>query len=136
AWGLVVRVRELAWVDGLITIAQLGFAAIADFWLIQRFGLWGAVAAVGLTTGLTLVLTFGAWWTFDRATMAIPWGYATRCAVAASPYLVLLPLAFVRLPTRLLLPAAVLGTAVTTIAWVYLIRRLSLLSDREVPLLH
>jgi O-antigen/teichoic acid export membrane protein len=129
-------VRELAWLNALITIAQLGFAAIADFWLIQRFGLGGAVAAVGLTTGLTLVLTFGAWWVFDRATMAIPWAYAWRCAIAASPYLVLLPLAFVRLPTRLLLPAAVLGTAVTTIAWAYLIRRLGLLSDREVPLLH
>ena len=135
-WGLVVRVRELAWLNALITIAQLGFAAIADFWLIQRFGLCGAVAAVGLTTGLTLVLTFGAWRMFDRATMAIPWAYATRCAIAASPYLVLLPLAFVRLPTRLLLPAAVLGTGVTTIAWAYLIRRLGLLSDREVPLLH
>jgi len=135
-WGLVVRVRELAWLNALITIAQLGFAAIADFWLIQRFGLGGAVAAVGLTTGLTLVLTFGAWRMFDPTTMAIPWAYATRCAVAASPYLVLLPLAFVRLPTRLLLPAAVLGTAVTTIAWAYLIRRLGLLSDREVPLLH
>jgi len=135
-WGLVVRVRELAWLNALITIAQLGFAAIADFWLIQRFGLWGAVAAVGLTTGLTLLLTFGAWWVFDRATMAIPWAYAARCAIAASPYLLLLPLAFVRLPTRLLLPAAVLGTTVTTIAWAYLIRRLGLLSDQEVPLLH
>src|SRR6202140_411552 len=135
-WGLVVRVRELAWLNALITIGQLGFAAIADFWLIQRFGLWGAVAAVGLTTGLTLVLTFGAWRAFDRATMAIPWAYAWRCAIAASPYLVLLPLAFLRLPTRLLLPAAVLGTAVTTIAWAALIRRLGLLSDREVPLLH
>ncbi len=135
-WGLVVRVRELAWLNALITIAQLGFAAIAVFWLIQRFGLWGAVAAVGLTTGLTLLLTFGAWWVFDRATMAIPWAYAARCAIAASPYLLLLPLAFVRLPTRLLLPAAVLGTTVTTIAWAYLIRRLGLLSDQEVPLLH
>ncbi len=135
-WGLVVRVRELAWLNALITIAQLGFAAIADFWLIQRFGLGGAVAAVGLTTGLTLLLTFGAWWVFDRATMAIPWAYAARCAIAASPYLLLLPLAFVRLPTRLLLPAAVLGTTVTTIAWAYLIRRLGLLSDQEVPLLH
>ncbi|MEA2636620.1 MAG: Polysaccharide biosynthesis protein [Chloroflexota bacterium] len=135
-WGLVVRVRELAWLNALITIAQLGFAALADFWLIQSFALWGAVVAVGLTTILTLVLTFGAWWAFDRATMAIPWAYAARCALAASPYLLLLPLAFVRLPTRLLLPAAVLGTAVTTIAWAYLIRRLDLLSNREVPLLH
>jgi O-antigen/teichoic acid export membrane protein len=135
-WGLVVRVRELAWLNALITIAQLGFAAIADFWLIQRFGLWGAVAAVGLTTGLTLVLTFSAWRVFDRATIAIPWAYALRCAIAASPYLVLLPFAFAKLPTRLLLPAAVLGTAVTTIAWAYLVRRLSLLSKREVPLLH
>jgi len=135
-WGLVVRVRELAWLNALITIAQLGFAAIADLWLIQRFALAGAVAAVGLTTGLTLVLTFGAWRVVDRATMAIPWAYAWRCAMAASPYLVLLPLAFVRLPTRLFLPAAVLGTAVTTLAWAHLIRRLGLLSDREVPLLH
>jgi O-antigen/teichoic acid export membrane protein len=135
-WGLVVRVRELAWLNALITIAQLGFAALADFWLIQSFGLWGAVAAVGLTTGLTLLLTFGAWWAFDRATMAIPWAYAARCAIAASPYLLLLPLAFVRLPARVLLPAAVLGTAVTTIAWAYLIRRVALLSEQEVPLLH
>jgi hypothetical protein len=50
--------------------------------------------------------------------------------------LLLLPLAFVRLPTRVLLPVAVLGTVVTTIAWAYLIRRLGLLSDQEVPLLH
>ena len=68
--------------------------------------------------------------------MAIPWGYASRCALAASPYLLLLPLAFVHLPTRVLLPVAVLGTAVTALAWAYLIRRLGLLSDREVPLLH
>src|SRR5438270_2268624 len=112
-WGLVVRVRELAWLNALITIAQLGFAALADFWLIQVFGLSGAVAAVGLTTALTLVLTFGAWWAVDRVTLAIPWGYAARSATAAAPYLLLLPLAFVRLPTRVLLPAAVLGTAVT-----------------------
>jgi len=135
-WGLVVRVRELAWLNALITIAQLAFAAIADFWLIQSFGLWGAVVAVGLTTILTLVLTFSAWWAFDRATMAIPWGYAARCAVAASPYLLLLPLAFVHLPTRVLLPVAAVGTAVTTMAWAYLIRQLGLLSDQEVPLLH
>src|SRR5438876_5672309 len=135
-WGLVVRVRELAWLNALITIAQLGFAALADFWLIQSFGLWGAVVAVGLTTGLTLVLTFSAWWAFDRATMAIPWGYAARCAIAASPFLLLLPLAFVRLPTRLLVPVVVLGTALTTIGWAYLIRRLGLLSGGEVPLLH
>src|SRR3984893_8505011 len=29
-WGLVVRVRELAWLNALITIVQLGFAALAD----------------------------------------------------------------------------------------------------------
>jgi hypothetical protein len=135
-WGLVVRIRELAWLNALITIAQLGFAAVADYWLIQSFGLWGAVAAVGLTTALTLLLTFGAWWAFDRGTLAIPWGYAARCAMAASPYLLLLPLAFLRLPTRVLVPVAVLGTAVTTIGWAYLIRRLGLLSEGEVPLLH
>src|SRR5712691_5395893 len=60
-WGLVVRVRELAWLNALVSIAQVGFAAVADFWLIQRYGLWGAVAAVGLTTGLTIVLSFVAW---------------------------------------------------------------------------
>jgi O-antigen/teichoic acid export membrane protein len=135
-WGLVVRVRELAWLNGLITIAQLGFAALADFWLIQNFGLWGAVAAVGLTTALTLVLTFIAWRAFDRATLSIPWGYATRALVAATPYLLLLPLAFARLPARYLLPIAVLATALTTLAWGYLIRRLGLLSADEVPLLH
>ena len=135
-WGLVVRVRELAWLNALITIAQLGFAALADFWLIQSFGLWGAVAAVGLTTGLTLVLTFGAWWAFDRATMAIPWGYAAQCAIAASPYLLLSPFAFVRLPTRILIPLALALVALTTVAWGYLVRRFGVLSEAEVPLLH
>src|SRR6266849_1041952 len=135
-WGLVVRVRELAWLNALITIAQLGFAAVADFWLIQRYGLSGAVAAVGLTTALTIILTFVAWRAFDRATLAIPWGYATRCLIAASPYLLLLPFAFPHLPTRVLVPAVVLATALTTLGWVYLIRRLGLLSAREVPLLH
>src|SRR6266480_397848 len=135
-WGLVVRVRELAWLNALITIAQLGFAAVADFWLIQVFGLWGAVAAVGLTTALTLILTFIAWRAFDRATLAIPWGYAARCLVAASPYLLLLPFAITRLPARMLLLLALPATVLTTAAWGYLIRRLGLLSEREVPLLH
>jgi len=135
-WGLVVRVRELAWLNALITIAQLGFAAVADFWLIQRYGLSGAVAAVGLTTALTIILTFVAWRAFDRATLAIPWGYATRCLIAASPYLLLLPLAFVRLPTRVTVLVAILATALTTLGWLYFIRRLGLLSEREVPLLH
>src|SRR5438876_4274175 len=135
-WGLVVRVRELAWLNALITIAQLGFAAVADFWLIQVFGLWGAVAAVGLTTALTLALTFVAWRAFDRATLAIPWGYAARCLVAASPYLLLLPFAITRLPARMLLLLALPATVLTTAAWGYLIRRLGLLSEREVPLLH
>ena len=135
-WGLVVRVRELAWLNALITIAQLGFAALADFWLIQVFGLSGAVAAVGLTTALTLILTFVAWRAFDPATLAIPWGYAGRCLAAASPYLLLLPLAFVRLPTRALLIVAFALVALTTVAWGYLVRRFNLLSEREVPLLH
>src|SRR5258708_6725398 len=135
-WGLVVRVRELAWLNALITMAQLGFAAVAGFWLIQSFGLWGAGAPVGLATALTLVLTFGAWWAFDRATMAIPWAYASRCALAAAPYLLLLPLAFVRLPTRVLVLAVLGLTALTTVAWLYLVRRVGLLSEGEVPLLH
>src|SRR2546428_7158787 len=135
-WGLVVRVRELAWLNALITIAQLGFAAVADVLLIQVFGLWGAVAAVGLTTALTLVLTFVAWRAFDRATLAIPWGYAARCLLAASPYLLLLPLAFVHLQTRALLIVAFALVALTTVAWGYLVRRFNLLSEGEVPLLH
>jgi O-antigen/teichoic acid export membrane protein len=135
-WGLVVRVRELAWLNAVITIAQLGFAALADFWLIQSYGLWGAVAAVGLTTALTLVLTFVAWRRFDRTTLSIPWSYAARSALAASPYLLLLPFTFTRLPTRYLVPVAILATALTTLGWAYLIRRLGLLSEHEVPLLH
>ena len=135
-WGLVVRIRELAWLNALITIVQVAFAALADLWLIQNFGLWGAVAAVGLTTALTLVLTFVAWRAFDRGSLAIPWRYAARCATAALPYLLLLPLAFIRPPTRLLVPIAMLATALTTVAWAYLIRRFGLLSEQEVPLLH
>src|SRR2546430_520452 len=135
-WGLVVRVRELAWLNALITIAQLGFAALADFWLIQVFGRSGAVAAVGLTTALTLILTFVAWRAFDRTTLAIPWGYAGRCLAAASPYLLLLPFAITRLPARMLFLLTLPATLLTTAAWGYLIRRLGLLSEREVPLLH
>lgn len=135
-WGLVVRVRELAWLNALITIAQLGFAAVADLWLIQSYGLSGAVVAVGLTTALTLVLTFVAWRAFDRRTINIPWRYAGRCMLAASPYLLLLPLAFTRLPARLLVLVAVAGSAVTTVAWGYLVRRFGLLAEGEVPLLH
>lgn len=135
-WGLVVRVRELAWLNALITIAQLGFAALADFWLIQSFGLSGAVAAVGLTTALTIALTFIAWRAFDRATLSIPWEYAGRCLLAASPYLLLLPFAFVRLPTRVLVVAALGLAALTTVGWAYLVRRFGLLSESEVPLLH
>jgi O-antigen/teichoic acid export membrane protein len=135
-WGLVVRIRELAWLNALITIAQLAFAALADFWLISNFGLWGAVVAVGLTTALTLALTFITWRAFDPATLVIPWGYATRCLIAASGYLLLLPLAFVHLSTRLTVLIAVLATALTTVVWGYLVRRFGLLSLHEVPLLH
>lgn len=135
-WGLVVRIRELAWLNALITIAQVGFAALADLWLIQSFGLWGAVTAVGLTTAITLALTFLAWRASARATLNIPWGYAGRCLMAASPYLLLSPLAFMRLSTRLTVVIAILATALTTVGWFYMVRRLGLLSDDEVPLLH
>jgi len=135
-WGLVVRVRELAWLNALVSIAQVGFAAVADFWLIQKFGLWGAVAAVGLTTALTLVLSFIAWRAFDRSSLAIPWGYAGRCLVAALPYLVLFPLAATHLRLRTLLLIAAVIAALATFAWLYLVRRLRLLARDEVPLLH
>src|SRR5438132_1334193 len=135
-WGLVVRVRELTWLNALVSIAQVGFAAVADFWLIQQYGLGGAVAAVGLTTALTLVLTFIAWRAFDRSSLAIPWGYAGRCLLAALPFLVLLPLAATHLRLRSLLLIAAVISVFATIAWLYLIRRLRLLAREEVPLLH
>lgn len=131
-WGLVVRVRELAWLNALISIAQVGFAAVADLWLIQRFGLSGAVAAVGLTTVLTIGLSFAAWVSFDRRSLAIPWGYAVRCLAAALPYVLLFPLALRGSRLPVLLTAA----AVLTLGWLYLVRRLGLLRQNEVPLLH
>jgi O-antigen/teichoic acid export membrane protein len=135
-WGLVVRIRELAWLNALISITQVGFAAVADYWLIQRFGLSGAVMAVGLTTALTLILTFIAWRKFDPGSMTVPWGYALRCLMAATPYLVLLPLGILHLRLRSLLLLALLVTVVATAGWLYLVRRLGLLSRAEVPLLH
>jgi O-antigen/teichoic acid export membrane protein len=135
-WGLVVRVRELAWLNALVSIVQVGFAAVADLWLIQSFGLWGAVAAVGLTTVLTLGLTFIAWRAFDRSSLAIPWGYAGRCLLAAVPYAILFPLAATHLRLRSLLLLGALIAAVATLAWLYLVRRLGLLARDEVPLLH
>lgn len=135
-WGLVVRVRELAWLNALISIAQVGVAAVADFWLIQRYGLSGAVAAVGLTTVMTLVLTFIAWRAADRASLSIPWAYAVRCLIAALPFVLLMALTLVHLRTRTLLLVAVGLTMVSTIAWLYLVRRLGLLARVEVPLLH
>jgi hypothetical protein len=68
--------------------------------------------------------------------MNIPWGYAGRCLLAASPYLLLLPFAFTRLPARYLVPIATLAAALTTLGWGYLVRRFGLLSQGEVPLLH
>ena len=131
-WGLVVRVRELAWLNALVTIAQLGFAALADLWLIQSYALNGAVAAVALTTILTIVLSFVAWRWFDRASLAVPWSYALRCLIAALPFALLFPLAWAGLRLLLLVPVA----AVLTVAWLYLIRELGVLSRAEVPLLH
>ena len=135
-WGLVVRIRELAWLNALISIAQVGFAAVADFWLIQNFGLSGAVAAVGLTTALTLFLTFVAWRRFDRDSLTVPWKYAARCLIAALPYGLLLPLAAAHLRLKSLLLLALLVSMIATAGWLYLVRRLGLLSRVEVPLLH
>jgi O-antigen/teichoic acid export membrane protein len=131
-WGLVVRVRELAWLNAGVSLAQVGFAAVADLWLIQSFGLWGAVAAVILTTVLTLGLSFAAWGRFDRSSLAIPWGYGRRCLLASLPYLVLFPLLWWGLGLPGLIAAGVLATA----AWLYLVRQLGLLRRDEVPLLH
>ena len=131
-WGLVVRVRELAWLNALVSIAQVGFAAVADLWLIQSFGLLGAVAAVGLTTGLTIVLSFGAWGWFDRASLAIPWRYGVRCLAASAPFGGL----YVLLLARAGLPALIAAAALATVAWLYLVRAFRLLSRDEVPLLH
>ena len=135
-WGLVVRVRELAWLNALISIAQVGVAAVADFWLIQRYGLKGAVVAVGLTTAMTLLLTFVAWRAVDASSMAIPWSYAGRCLVAALPYVLMFALVATHIRLRSFLLAAALLAAVATAGWLYLVRRLGLLARSEVPLLH
>lgn len=135
-WGLVVRVRELAWLNAMVSIAQVGFAAVADLWLISKYGLWGAVVAVGLTTALTIALTFIAWRTFDRSSLAVPWNYATRCFVAALPYVILLPLAVTHLRARVFLLVAGVTAVLATIVWAYLVRLLGLLDEDEVPLLH
>jgi O-antigen/teichoic acid export membrane protein len=131
-WGLVVRVRELAWLNAAVSIAQVGFAAVADLWLIQSFGLWGAVGAVALTTVLTVGLSFAAWGWFDRSSLAIPWRYALRCLSASLSYLVLFPLTWLGVGLPILIAAAGLAT----IAWLLMVRRLGLLRRDEVPLLH
>ena len=137
-WGLVVRVRELAWLNALVSIAQVGFAAVADLWLIQRFGLWGAVAAVGLTTLLTIALSFMAWAWVDRASMHVPWGYAVRSLAACVPYglLYLVVLVAQELRTTLRLAILLVAAGLATLAWLYLVRQFGLLSRSEVPLLH
>src|SRR5260370_24586802 len=86
-WGLVVRIRELAWLNALITIAQVGFAALADLRLIQGFGLWGAVPPHRLTAALTIIATFTAWRAVDPAPLRFPLAYARHCLPPASPYL-------------------------------------------------
>ena len=131
-WGLVVRVRELAWINAGVSIAQVGFAALADWWLIQNFGLLGAVAAVGLTTVLTLALSLLAWGFFDRASLAIPWRYGVRTMLAAAPYVGLYALILLGAQLPLLLIAA----AVLSVVWLWMVRRLRLLARDEVPLLH
>jgi len=131
-WGLVVRVRELAWANAGVSLLQLAFAAGADFWLIQASGLGGAVLAVAFTTALTLVVTFIAWRWLDVDSLAVPWPYAARCLLTALPYAGLFPLAWIRVP----LPALLAAAAVATPAWALLVRRLGLLQPLEVPLLH
>ena len=131
-WGLVVRVRELAWVNAAVSIAQVGFAAAADLWLIQTFGLAGAVGAVAFTTVFTIGLSFAAWHRFDRDSLAVPWAYAGRCLGAALPYLLLFPLVLAGSPLTVLLPVGALATGL----WLALVRYFRLLDRREVPLLH
>jgi len=131
-WGLVVRVRELAWLNALVSIAQVGFAAAMDFILIRAFGLWGAVAAVALTSVLTVGLTIAVWFWADRQSLAVPWRYGIRCLLAALPVATLVPLALVGMR----LPLLLVGAVVTTAAWLLLVRRFRLLDADEVPLLH
>jgi O-antigen/teichoic acid export membrane protein len=137
-WGLVVRVRELAWLNALVNITQVGVAAVADLWLISHYGLWGAVAAVALTTGLTLALSFGVWRLADPASLTIPWAYAGRCLLAALPYALLFPLAAAsgRFSATIRLAFLLLASALLTAGWLWLVRRLALLDVAEVPLLH
>src|SRR5712692_4800009 len=131
-WGLVVRVRELAWLNALVNIAQVGFAAVMDLLLIRAFGLWGAVAAVALTSILTVGLTLVIWYWADRPSLALPWRYGMRCLLAALPIALLLPLALAGMRLSFLLVSA----AITKTAWLWLVRRLRLLDADEVPLLH
>src|SRR6266480_5861438 len=135
---LVVRVRELAWLNALVSVVQVGFAAVADFWLIQKFGLWGAVAAVGLTTGLTIALSFAAWHWVDGSSLRIPWGYGIRCLAASAPYglIYLVALVTPHLRSSLRLPLLLVAAALATLVWSYLVRAFRLLAREEVPLLH
>src|SRR5438876_635602 len=92
--------------------------------LIQRFGLWGAVAAVGLTTGLTIALSFAAWHWVDGSSLRIPWGYGIRCLAASAPYglIYLVALVTPHLRSSLRLPLLLVAAALATLVWSYLVR--------------
>jgi len=131
-WGLVVRFRELNALNAVLGGVQVLLALVTDYALIRYWKLAGAVAAVGVTTALTVAFSFVAWRLVDRPSLVLPWRYLVRCAASASPFGMTLLGAAVPAPFWLQLGLA----AVALPAWAWLVRRLRLLAREEVPLLY
>ncbi len=131
-WGLVVRFRELNALNAALGGVQVLLALVTDYALIRLWKLNGAVAAVGVTTALTVAFSFAAWRVVDRSSLVLPWRYLLRCSAAASPFGLTLLGAALGAPFWLQLALAALALP----AWAWQVRRLRLLGREEMPLLY
>jgi O-antigen/teichoic acid export membrane protein len=131
-WSLVVRFRELNRLNAAVGGLQVLLALVTDYVLIQRWQLRGAVAAVALTTALTVGLSFLFWRLVDEHSLVVPWGYLGRSYLAAAPFL----LAGLGAAAHAPFVVDLLLAAVAVPAWVWAVRRLRLLAPAQVPFLY
>jgi O-antigen/teichoic acid export membrane protein len=131
-WSLVVRFRELNRLNAAVGGLQVLLALVTDYVLIERWQLRGAVAAVALTTALTVGLSFLFWRLVDARSLVVPWRYLGRCYLAATPFL----LAGLGAAAHAPFAVDLLLAAVAVPAWAWAVRRLRLLAPAQVPFLY
>lgn len=90
-YGLANIAEERIWISVALSVPVCILNLILDFVWIKRFGIWGAVGAVGVSNLVAFFVTFFMWKKVFPY-VVIPWRFIGKCFLATVPFFIFFPM--------------------------------------------